>query len=175
MRKSAGVAECRVPTANPRLNLVLKPGQYELLSRLSRLQKRSRASIVIELLEQVTPVLERVCVVGEAAERARVQAKEGLRESMQRAEAQILPHVETALGQLDIFLSDVSRQLTNQGDVQGRTGAASGNEHREGPLAAPTPGRSQGPRPVTRGPGRGARRLKASRKRGSSRGKRSKR
>ena len=152
-----------MPTENPRLNLVLKPVQYELLSRLSRLQKRSRASIVVELLDQVTPVLERVCVVGEAAERARVQAKEGLRESMQRAEAQILPHVETALGQLDIFLTDVAREIDSQQKPREGQRAPGARERSESALAPARGGARKGPRPVTRGPGRGAKVAKRSR------------
>jgi len=139
-----------MPTRNPRINVTLKPEHYDLISRLSRVQERSRADVLRELFETVLPVLERVVVVSEAAERAQVQAKEGLRESAERAEAAILPHVAEAMGQLDAFVEDAVGQLTRGGAGQvGRRAATPDSP-------APPGRRGVRPRAVTRGPVRGA-------------------
>jgi predicted DNA-binding protein len=133
-----------LPSTNPRVNVTLSPEQYALLTRLSKVQQRSRSAVLLELLEIVTPVLERVVVAVEAAQRAQVQATEGLRESVEAAEAAILPHVSSAMGQLDLLVEAAVR-------------AQDGPLH---PMAAPlrsaVPRKSSSPRPVTRGPGRGA-------------------
>jgi len=150
-----------MPTSNPRVNVTLTQEQYELLSRLGKLQKRSMASVLAELLAEVVPVLERVVVVGEAAQRAQVQAKEGLRESVERAEAAILPHITAAMDQFDLLLDDVTKSTERQG-------AAAANPQRQAqlPVGRGAPGKRKSPRSVTRGPGRGA---KASKRRKSTR------
>ena len=91
------------------MNVTLSPQQYDLLTRLSKVQERSRSAVLLELLETVTPVLERVVVAAEGAQRAQVMAREGLRESVERAEAAILPHVSAAMGQLDLLVESVQR------------------------------------------------------------------
>lgn len=148
-----------MPTANPRVNVTLKPHQYELLSRLGRAQGRSRAAILLELLETVFPVLERVVVAIEGAERAQVLAREGFRESINRAEAAILPHVQAAMGQLDLLVEEAVRN--GEGTPDPRMGAPRAEESAAG---APPPGRPprgrKDPRPVTRGSGRGGTRAK---------------
>lgn len=144
-----------MPTANPRLMLTLTHAQYDLLSRLAKVQGRSRAAIVVDFLQTVVPVFERVVVAAEAAQRAQVQATEGLRDSVQAAEAAILPHVSAAMGQLDLLVEEAVKSSDASIDPRkgprrsaGRAGRASS--------APRSPGRSRSPRPVTRGPGRGA-------------------
>lgn len=143
-----------MPTANPRVNVTLKPHQYELLSRLGRAQGRSRAAILLELLELVFPVLERVVVAVEGAQRAQDLAREGLRESAERAEAAILPHVQAAMGQLDLLVEEAVRSAGNSispGMGTPRLGESAGRALPAGRL----PGGGRDPRPVTRGSGRG--------------------
>lgn len=115
-----------------RVNVSLSANQYELISRLSRVQKRSRADVLRDLFETMAPVLERVVVVGEAAERAAVQAKEGFRESAERAEQAILPHVREAMGQFDAFVDDTIKGIGNA------HGGAGGARRGQPPQAAPT-------------------------------------
>lgn len=134
-----------MPTANPRINVTLPPEQYELVSRLAKMQRRSRSAVLLELLETVLPVLERVAVVGEAAQRAHAQAREGLRESVERAEATILPKLAEALEQADWLLEEQVRLV--QDSAHRSTPQEAGGARRGG---------VRGPRPVTRGPGRGA-------------------
>lgn len=140
-----------MPTVNPRVNVTLKPHQYELLTRLGRVQGRSRSAILLELLDLVFPVLERVVVVSEEAQRAQDLARTGLRESVERAEAAILPHVQAALGQLDLLVDQVAQPAAVSQDpaLVGRGTRPTGGGLRSG---------SRTPVPVTRGSGRGGKR-----------------
>ena len=95
-----------MPSRNPRVNVTLTMQQYDLVSRLAKSQGRSRSAVLLELLETVTPVLQRVVVITEAAQRVQAQAKEGFRESAERAEAAILPQVTEAMGQFDLLVED---------------------------------------------------------------------
>ncbi len=92
-----------MPTAKPRLQVTVTPKQSDLLRRLSKLQKRSMAAVLAELLETIEPVLERVAVVLEAAVRAQSSALNGLRAATEQAQAEVEPMVMQALGQLDLL------------------------------------------------------------------------
>ena len=46
-----------MPTPNPRLLVVVTPEQHELLADLAKLQGRSSASFLRELLDNATPIL----------------------------------------------------------------------------------------------------------------------
>ena len=50
--------------------LTLPPHRYDLITRLAALQGVSRAYLVNDMLEEIYPVLERVCVVLEAAKQS---------------------------------------------------------------------------------------------------------
>lgn len=141
-----------MPTIKPRVNVTLKPHQYELLTRLGRAQGRSRSAILLELLELVFPVLERVVVAVEGAQKAQDMARDGLRESVERAEQALLPHVAAAMGQLDAFVDQVAGlaspdRATSERPPAGGPEAAGGRRSR-----------SSDPRPVTRGSPRGVER-----------------
>lgn len=99
-----------MPTAKPRVNVTLKPEDYALLTTLAKQQKRSRADLLRDLFETIRPVLERVAVVTEAALRAQSTAKAGLIASTEKAEADLLPMVQQALGQFDLFVADIQQQ-----------------------------------------------------------------
>ena len=140
-----------MPTRNPRINVTVSGPQYELLSRLARVQGRSRSAVLLDLFETVTPVLERVCVVAEAAERAQSQAKEGLQAAAERAEAALSPLLAKAMGQLDLLVEDSVKRFKGHGPAGG---APAERARSARPRGSRTPGKS--PRPVIRGPGRGA-------------------
>jgi hypothetical protein len=138
-----------MPTINPRVNVTLKPNQYELLTRLGRAQGRSRSAILLELLELVFPVLERVVVAVEGAQKAQDMARDGIRESVERAEQAILPHVAAAMGQLDAFVDQVVGLSSADRETSERP-PAGGPEAAGGRRSRP-----RNPRPVTRGSPRG--------------------
>src|SRR5579883_735931 len=144
-----------MPTVNPRVNVTLEPQQYELLSRLARAQRRSRSAILRELLELVIPVLGWVVVAVEGAQRAQEMARTGLRESVERAEAAILPHVQAAMGQLDLLVDQLtqgapSRPADTPPSAPGEARVAARGRGWERPQIG-----QRDPRPVTRGSGTG--------------------
>ena len=141
-----------MPTRNPRVNVTLRPEQYELISRLSKVQGRSRSAVLVELFSIVMPVLERVVVVSEAAQRVQVQAREGLKQSVEASEALLLPHVASAMGQLDLLVENAieAQRGSFHPFASTRAERERSEPRRERAL------RRQGPRPVIRGPGRGA-------------------
>lgn len=137
-----------MPTQNPRLLLTLKPHQYELVTRLAKAQRKSRAAVFLELFETVTPMLERVASAVEAARQVESQGMASFRDSVDRAEAALLPLVEAAHGQLDLLVNQVARAApaSSMGEVERAASVASSRS------PSPRKGRAN-PRPVTRGSG----------------------
>lgn len=122
-----------MPTVNPRVNITVKPHQYVLLGRLAKLQKTSRAALVRDLFEQVYPVLERVAVLAEAAAKASQDVKDRLGEVTHRAERDMLPLLEKAVGQLDMFIGQAVQEMEATG--RGARAPRGGLRSRRGPAA----------------------------------------
>jgi len=120
----------------PRIQVTVKPSQYELLKRLAKLQHRSMSKVISELFDEIEPVYERVAVVLQAASRAQESANRGLVEAAEKTEAEMAPHVAAAMGQFDMLMQSFGTGAS-PGVLSGATVA--------GP--APTP------EPVTRGSG----------------------
>jgi hypothetical protein len=97
-----------MPTKNPRINITVTPERYELLKRLAGLQGSSMSGLVSETMDMMYPVMERVCVVLEAAHKAQQTSKEGFRDSIAKAEAELLPMLYQAVGQFDMFVEDAA-------------------------------------------------------------------
>ena len=100
-----------MPTPNPRINLTMQPHRYELVKRLATVQGVSMASVISEVLEEVYPVLERVCVVLEAARMAKETQRAGMREAVAAAEAELVPIIDKAVAQFDMFIDDAQKAL----------------------------------------------------------------
>jgi hypothetical protein len=125
-------------TTKPRIQVTLKPSQYELLKRLAKVQRRPMSAILSELFDEIEPVYERMATVLEAAIRAQDTAKQGMRDALTAAEEEMRPHVAAAMGQFDLL----EAQFGLSASVIGAASAAGG------PIsAAVTPGS------VTRGSG----------------------
>jgi hypothetical protein len=103
-----------MPTLKQRVNLTVQPHRYDLLKRISRLQGTSMAAVISETMELVYPVLERVCVVLEAAEHAQETSKTGLKKAVDKAEAELLPHLYASISQFDMFMDDVTNSMNVQ-------------------------------------------------------------
>lgn len=113
-----------MPSKNPRINLTLDPLRYDLLTRLAKLQGTSRAALISETMEVVYPVLERVCVVLEAAQRAQETSRQGLRDSVAKAEAELLPMLYEAVNQFDLFIEDTADSMGVELDHRDRAFSA---------------------------------------------------
>ena len=139
-------------TDKPRINMALRQEHYDVVTRLAKLQGRSRSAVVVELLEAAIPVLERVVVVGEAAKRAHVVANEELRSSLEKAEAALMPHVNAALGQLDMLLPAGDAHEARLALLPpARAGSAGPGAKALARAPRAIPKAPRGPRPVTRG------------------------
>ena len=148
-----------MPTTNPRLSLTLPPHRYDLITRLAALQGVSRAYLVNDMLEEIYPVLERVCVVLEAAKQSQASVKHGLREAAQQAEDELVPLAQSVLGQFDLFMERVQTEVL----PRVASGMGGGDLRSGAPLSIPpgaprkSPKRNvsggANPRVVTRGSG----------------------
>ena len=132
-----------MPSVKPRLALTFPEHRHDLLKRLAGLQGVSMASVVTELLEECYPVLERVVVALEAAKSASESAKTGLRDSCDRAIAELEPYRDEFMGQWDMFMDGITRQVQDAGERAER------NDAHSPASSAPT----VNPRVVTRGSG----------------------
>jgi len=99
-----------MPSLKPRLALTLPEHRHDLLKRLAALQGVSMASVVTELLEECYPVLERVVVALEVAKTASESARAGLRESCDKAMAEIEPYRDASLESFDRYMGEITRQ-----------------------------------------------------------------
>lgn len=133
-----------MPSSKPRLALTIPEHRYELLERLARLQGVSKASIVMELMDQAWPVLERVCIAIEAVQRMQRDVGPGFKEACDQALAEIEPFSQAVTDQFDLFIDGI---------VKGSQGADRPAECAGGA----SPGRAApgavDPRPVIRGSG----------------------
>lgn len=136
-----------MPSVKPRLALTLPEHRHDLLKRLAALQGVSMASVVTELLEECYPVLERVVVALEAAKLASESAKTGLRESCDKAIAEMEPYRDQFMDQFNLFMDGITRQA--QGAEEVSPNARSASPHTE---SAPSSS-AVNPRVVTRGSG----------------------
>lgn len=135
-----------MPSVKPRLALTLPEHRHDLLKRLAALQGVSMASVVTELLEECYPVLERVVVALEAAKTASESAKTGLRESCDKAIAELEPYRDIALTQFDLFMDEITRQAHGTDGARDEPRAAGG-------ASVPSAHTAINPRVVTRGSG----------------------
>lgn len=106
-----------MPTKNPRINITVKPERYELLKRLASHQGTTMSGLVSETMEMMYPVMERVCVVLEAAKMAQESSKDGLRKTIAKAEAELLPMLYEAVGQFDMFVDDAAKSVGVEHDA----------------------------------------------------------
>jgi hypothetical protein len=90
-------------TSKPRITITLDRGLYGVVYRLSRAQGRPMSGLVVELLQEMAPILERAMLLCEAAARAPAEAKARFREAAEQAEVEILPALEQAQASMDKF------------------------------------------------------------------------
>lgn len=94
-----------MPTAKPRITITLSDDQHRVLSNLSRLQKVSMSSIVVDFLDTAFPVLERLSAVLENAATAPQSVLDELKRAAEQAEHDAIGHGEAVRGQLDFLVA----------------------------------------------------------------------
>jgi hypothetical protein len=103
-----------------RIQVSFEPHDYELIRRLAELQEQSMSAVVGDLFDSVSPVLERVCVVLEAARKAKRDAHAGIKQQVEKIEVEMRPLVTAALDQFDMFATFVEA-AAEQGDGSERS------------------------------------------------------
>lgn len=96
-----------MPTTKPRITITLDPRSHEVLTRLSAASGDSMSQIVASFVDLALPSLERVVAVLERAKTAPAEARAGLAAAIERAERNLMPLMQEALGQQDMFLADI--------------------------------------------------------------------
>ena len=99
-----------MPSIKPRLALTLPQHRYDLLKRLAGLQGVSMASVVSELLDECYPVLERVVLALEAAQKASEGARSGLKDACDKALEELEPYRVAASDQFDMFMDGIMQK-----------------------------------------------------------------
>ncbi len=140
-----------MPTTKPRITVTLERHAHEVLARLSAASGDSMSEIVAGFVDLAVPSLERVVVILERAKAAPEEVRSGLSAAIDRADRVLMPAIQSALDQADLFISDATLATVREPDAQAAP-----------PPARPAPGGAKAgalegstPVPVTRGSGRG--------------------
>lgn len=117
-------------TSKPRITVNLEPVTALQLKRISELTGNSQSSMISEVLEQASPVFERLIVVLEAAEKAKARVREQSVERLSDAQARIEAQLGLVLDDFDRTtaplleqVEKVQRRRRDSGTRQGHAGA----------------------------------------------------
>ena len=141
-----------MPTSKPRIAITLEPRVYETIERLAQLQRKSRGSVVAELVTSIHEPLMRTVALLDAAQQAPEDVKAGLRGVIEGVESQLVGTVGGGLAQMDWLLGRMSKGPQRPPPSAERSEAPKGSKGHLTPV------------PVTRGSGRKKRRGKPTRK-----------
>lgn len=92
-------------TSKPRITLTLEPHAYEVVRRLSAAGGASMSATITGFLDVALPAMERMVVVMEAAKGMPEKTRAEMRESVDRAEAALLPVLTQVVEQADMFIA----------------------------------------------------------------------
>ena len=128
-------------TKNPRTTITLSPSTHALMKELATLNEESMSATIGGLLEQVSPVLQRVVAVLRAANQAKDAVKGRLADDLEQAQARM----EKSIGLvMDDFASMEQPFLDLFEDVKRRSpkaATATGSDGGERDARQPTNGR----------------------------------
>ena len=114
-----------MPTAKPRVNVVLDQSSFDLLTEFAASQGVSRSSVLAELWETASPVMARVLKMVREVQRAKDSVREGIRAAAIEAESKVLPLQHEALLNLDLFEEAIKDMLiASEGTQPGAVGSA---------------------------------------------------
>lgn len=100
-----------MPTAKPRVNVVLDQSSFDLLTEFAASQGVSRSSVLADLWETASPVMARVLKMVREVQRAKESVRDGIRAAAIEAEAKVLPLQHEALLNLDLFEEAIKDML----------------------------------------------------------------
>jgi hypothetical protein len=136
-------------TKKPRITITLEPHAHEVLTRLSAVGGDSMSQIVAQFVDLALPSLERLVVVLERARSAAKETHVGLSAALERAERDLMPAIEGALKQGDMFFRDLEAVAGSGPSPDAQQPRSAQN------AAAAVAAKPSTPVPVTRGSGGG--------------------
>lgn len=89
-----------MPTANPRVNVVLSPSLDSLVCKLAALERVSKSMVLRELLEAAEPALREAVALMEAAEGASMKARKQVARDISQSVRVIQEQSDAVLGAL---------------------------------------------------------------------------
>ena len=95
-------------TTKPRITITLEPEQYEVLNRMATLQGGSMSRIVSELLQEVTPMLSKLCDTLQIATTANAELRTKIMRSCDEAEEDLRPIANAVASQFDMFAASIA-------------------------------------------------------------------
>lgn len=113
-----------MPTPNPRIGVVVTWEQHSLLAELALLQGRSSASLVREMVDAATPMLEAMLPVYRAAQAQIAMQPEALQTAIRDA----LASVDANRAQLDLLKLLASSEANSANDADASTGPSGARE-----------------------------------------------
>ena len=115
-------------TNKPRITVTLEPRTYELLKSISDSGGQSMSSFVGELLQQNSPVLEKMAIAFQKIKASSDARKAQMAEAFDQIQNDLEPLLQSAIGQFDMFLGAVTDAATGpaspptRGPTRGDTG-----------------------------------------------------
>ena len=104
-----------MPTTKPRITITVNKPIYETITRMAMLQGVSKSHVINELLESVHPPLMRTVALLEAARDAPDQVKNGLRNTLDAMELELVGTLGQNLSQLDFLVGKMTENESEAG------------------------------------------------------------
>lgn len=133
-----------MPTQNPRLTITLSPPLDAAIRRLSELTGQSKSSLIVELLDQAKPVLERMAEVIAVAQTATQEAKERMAANLDAAQTKLEEHLGLVNDLWEEQTADLLGEVeqVRRRSAKGASGRAGGRTAAQRRAPARTPGRT---------------------------------
>lgn len=116
-----------MPTQKPRVAVTMPRPIYETIDRMASLTGESKGRVILDLLEAVHPALMRTVSILEAASAAPLQVRQGLRETIEALEKQIVASANLQTAQLDFVNTELRREAPRPTSAPARRRAATPN------------------------------------------------
>jgi len=109
-----------MPTLKPRITLTLSPTQADIVRRLATLERTSMAKVILQLLDQVEPVMRELLVALEAAQAAKGKPAAQVLAAMSRLQTSVQSLTAQAVDQGDLFSGRLERakKRLNRGPIK---------------------------------------------------------
>jgi hypothetical protein len=98
-------------TVKPRITITLEAKQHAVLQRMAKLQGGSMSRIVSELLQEVTPMLDKLCDTLQIATTANDELKAKILRSCEEAENDLRPIADAVASQFDLFAASIAADV----------------------------------------------------------------